>query len=139
MDFPTLSYTDTDGQHTVTLEAAATSIGRSPGQNIILLDPFVSRQHAVIVREDSTYTVMDRDSSHGTFLNGERVLKAALKSGDALQMGSLDAPRLHFQFDAGGERKAVPSSMVTSLLSSITEFPLPGEKRPPAAREMEQL
>jgi len=139
MDFPTLSYTDTDGQHTVKLESAATSIGRSPGQNIILLDPFVSRQHAVIVREDSTYTVMDRDSSHGTFLNGERVLKAALKSGDALQLGSLEAPRLHFQFDAGGERKAVPSSMVTSLLSSITEFPLPGEKRPPAAREMEQL
>jgi hypothetical protein len=29
--------------------------------------------------------------------------------------------------------------MVTSLLSSITEFPAENEKRPPAAREMEQL
>ena len=63
MDVPTLSYADTDGQHTVKLETAATTLGRSPGQNIILLDPFVSRQHAVIVVEGSTYTVMDRDSS----------------------------------------------------------------------------
>ena len=55
MDVPTLSYTDTDGQHTVKLEAAATSLGRSPGQNIILLDPFVSRQHAVIVEEGDLF------------------------------------------------------------------------------------
>jgi pSer/pThr/pTyr-binding forkhead associated (FHA) protein len=102
MAVPTLSYTDTDGQHTVKLETAATTLGRSPGQNIILLDPFVSRQHAVIVAENSTYTVMDRDSSHGTFLNGERVLKAVLKSGDVLQLGSLEAPRLNFLFDGAG-------------------------------------
>jgi phosphoserine phosphatase RsbU/P len=140
MDFPTLSYTDTDGQHTVKLEAPATTIGRSPGQNIILLDPFVSRQHAIIVREDETYTVMDRDSSHGTFLNGERVLKAVLKTGDALQLGSLEAPRLYYHFTGGGDKRpAAATSMVTSLLSSITEFPVSGEKRPPAAREMEQL
>jgi serine phosphatase RsbU (regulator of sigma subunit) len=140
MAVPTLSYTDTDGQHTVKLETAATTLGRSPGQNIILLDPFVSRQHAVIVAENSTYTVMDRDSSHGTFLNGERVLKAVLKSGDVLQLGSLEAPRLNFLFDGAGEHKpATATSMVTSLLSSITEFPVQGEKRPTAAREMEQL
>jgi serine phosphatase RsbU (regulator of sigma subunit)/pSer/pThr/pTyr-binding forkhead associated (FHA) protein len=140
MDVPTLSYADTDGQHTVKLETAATTLGRSPGQNIILLDPFVSRQHAVIVVEGSTYTVMDRDSSHGTFLNGERVLKAVLKSGDVLQLGSLEAPRLNFVFDGVGEQKpATATSMVTSLLSSITEFPAQGEKRPTAAREMEQL
>jgi len=140
MNVPTLSYTDTDGQHTVKLEAAATSLGRSPGQNIILLDPFVSRQHAVIVAEDSTYTLMDRGSSHGTYLNGERVEKAVLKAGDMLQLGSLEAPRLHFLFDGRAEPKsALATSMVTSLLSSITEFPAENEKRPPAAREMEQL
>ena len=140
MDVPTLSYTDTDGQHTVKLESAATSLGRSPGQNIILLDPFVSRQHPVIVAEDSTYTVLDRGSSHGTFLNGERVEKAVLKSGDMLQLGSLEAPRLHFLVNGTSEQRPAPvTSMVTSLLSSITEFPAEGEKRPTAAREMEQL
>jgi serine phosphatase RsbU (regulator of sigma subunit) len=83
---------------------------------------------------------MDRGSSHGTYLNGERVEKAVLKSGDMLQLGSLEAPRLHFLFDGIGERRPAPAtSMVTSLLSSITEFPAKGEKRPPAAREMEQL
>ena len=131
MDVPTLSYTDADGQHTVKLEIPATSLGRSPGQNIILLDPFVSRQHAVIVAEGSTYTVMDRGSSHGIYLNGERVEKAVLKSGDVLQLGSLEAPRLNFLFDGVGERRpAAATSMVTSLLSSITEFPAQGEKTP---------
>jgi serine phosphatase RsbU (regulator of sigma subunit) len=138
MDFPTLSYTDKEGHHFITLEAASTSIGRSPGQNIVLLDPFVSRQHAVIVREDEAYIVEDRDSSHGTFLNGERVQRAVLKSGDLLQMGSLEAPPLQCNFEPA-RAPAPQRNLVTSLLSSITEFPLPGDARLPGARGMEQL
>ena len=63
MDVATLSYTDTDGQHTVKLESAATSLGRSPGQNVILLDPFVSRQHAVIVMDGATWDMCRCTSS----------------------------------------------------------------------------
>jgi serine phosphatase RsbU (regulator of sigma subunit) len=141
MDFPTLGYTDTDGQHSVRLESVSTSIGRSPGQDIVLLDPFVSRQHAVIVRQDAeTYTVVDQNSSQGTYHNGVRVQRANLKSGDMLQMGSLEAPRLFFHFDTAQKREpAGPRSMATSFLSSIVEFPVPDTKHLPAAREMEQL
>ena len=140
MDFPTLSYTGSDGQHIFPLKSASTSIGRSPGQDIVLLDPFVSRQHAAIVLEEGTYAIVDRNSSHGTFVNGERVRRAALNSGDLLQLGSLEGPRLRFQFEVAHEQEPTARrSMVTSLLSSFSEFPLGDEKHRPAAQEMEQL
>jgi phosphoserine phosphatase RsbU/P len=133
MAFPTLSYTDTEGQHIVLLDRDITSIGRLPGQKVVLRDQCVSREHATIVRQNDTYSVVDLNSSHGTFLNGVRVQHAGLKSGDLLQLGSLEGPGVHFRWPAKHH------SMVTDLLSSITKFPLPDEKQLPAAREVEQL
>jgi serine phosphatase RsbU (regulator of sigma subunit) len=142
MSFATLSYSDEDGPHTVPLAAASVSIGRSPGQDIVLRDPFVSRQHSAIVRDNSTYTVVDQKSSHGTFLNGARVDRATLKTGDVLQLGSLDAPRLRFDLErtrAPESPSRVGATASLSLLSSIGEFRPSAVNAPPAAREMEQL
>jgi pSer/pThr/pTyr-binding forkhead associated (FHA) protein len=36
-------------------------------------DLSVSRCHAVILREGSEYTIIDQQSTHGTFLNGARI------------------------------------------------------------------
>jgi serine phosphatase RsbU (regulator of sigma subunit) len=140
MHVPTLSYNDADGQHSVALEKPTTTIGRSPGQDIVLRDPFVSRQHAIVVKEDSTYTVIDQNSSHGTFVNGDRIQRAVLKSGDLLQLGSLEGPKLLFYADAGrGQEAGTHTSNVTSLLSSLMEHPLSDKTQKPAAREMEKL
>ena len=92
MAFPTLSYTDADGQHDVLLDRQTTTIGRLPDQNVVLRDQSVSRQHATIVRENNSYSIVDRNSSHGTFLNGVRVQRAPLNAGDVLQLGSLKGP-----------------------------------------------
>jgi sigma-B regulation protein RsbU (phosphoserine phosphatase) len=136
----TLSYSDADGPHSVDLDRDSTSIGRSPTQDVVLSDPCVSRHHAAIVREGETYSVMDKTSTHGTFLNGVRVERAVLKAGDVLQMGSLLGPqlRIHLKRD-----KLTASTLFQSsageLLSSLSELRLPiGEARP-AAREMEKL
>jgi serine phosphatase RsbU (regulator of sigma subunit) len=141
MEFPTLSYSDSNGRHTVRLVGVSTSIGRSPGQDIMLPDAFVSRQHAIIVRQDAeTYTVVDQNSSHGTFHNGARVQRANLKSGDVLQLGSLEAAPIHFRFEPAQQREpAEPRNMATSFLASIAELSSPITKDIPAAREMEQL
>ena len=93
----TLSYSDANGPHSIDLDRDSTSIGRSPNQEFVLNDPCVSRHHAVIVREGNTYTVVDQNSTHGTFLNSKRVERAVLKFGDVLQMGSLKGPQLRFQ------------------------------------------
>jgi serine phosphatase RsbU (regulator of sigma subunit) len=112
------------------------SIGRSPDQDIVMRDPSVSRYHAVILREGSDYKVVDQQSTHGTFLNGARIQQAALRSGDLLQLGSLNAPGLRFQKD--GESTHPRRSSVSNVLSSLSELRPPGEPRRPA-HELEQL
>jgi len=140
MNVPRLSYTDADGAHSVVLDSVSTSLGRSAGQNVVLRDAFVSRRHAIIVREGSTYTVVDQESRHGTFLNTVRVQRAALKPGDVLQLGSLQGPMLRFQFQPLSEEgDGAPRSTVTQLLKSLNEFATPDGEHRPATREIEKL
>jgi serine phosphatase RsbU (regulator of sigma subunit) len=140
MAFATLSYADQEGQHDVLLDRNSISIGRLPDQDIVLRDQCVSRQHASIVLEGDSYSVVDRNSSRGTYLNGVRVDRAPLKPGDLLQLGSLEGPRLHFHFQASPGRDSTgQTTTLGNLLSSISQFPQGGNERPPAAREMEQL
>jgi sigma-B regulation protein RsbU (phosphoserine phosphatase) len=136
MDVLMLCYSDLDGQHRIALERGVMSIGRSPDQDIVMRDPSVSRYHAVILREGSDYKVVDQQSTHGTFLNGARIQQAALRSGDLLQLGSLNAPGLRFQKD--GESTHPRRSSVSNVLSSLSELRPPGEPRRPA-HELEQL
>lgn len=141
MNFPTLVYSDGNGSHTVPLQAVSTSVGRSPSQDIVLLEPFVSRQHAIIVRQDpETYTVVDQNSTHGVFHNGTRVQHANLQHGDILQMGSLEAPKIQFNFEPAQEAEPVEQlTVATSFLASIAELSQSTTEHPPAARGMEQL
>ena len=140
MGIVSLSYSDADGPHSVDLDHESTSIGRSPDQNIVLSDPCVSRHHAVIVRDDETYTVLDQSSTHGTFLNARRIERAILNFEDVLQMGSLTGPKLRFHLREGDSATiSLSQSRVSDLLSSLNEFRLPSEKLRPRAREMEKL
>jgi signal transduction histidine kinase len=62
-------------------------IGRGVDNKIRILDTEVSRRHAVIEFADDRYTVVDSNSSNGTFLNGSPVRSHALKGGDHIQLG----------------------------------------------------
>lgn len=48
----------------------------------------VSTVHARLVRAESGWTIVDEGSRNGTFVNGERVARAALRDGDLLEIGS---------------------------------------------------
>jgi Nif-specific regulatory protein len=63
-------------------------IGRDAEMEVVLCDTKVSRHHATIVHEDAGWVVLDAESRHGTFVNGERVVRHALHDGDQLQIGS---------------------------------------------------
>jgi phosphoserine phosphatase RsbU/P len=135
-----LVFSDGDGEHMVVLDHASTSIGRSPSQDVVLRDAAVSRQHAAIELDGGTYLVVDRHSTHGTFLNGVRVERAVLEPGDVLQMGSLKGPQLRFQLHnldttTGSARDDSATDLFLSLKDSLHP---PGETKT-AAREMEQL
>jgi pSer/pThr/pTyr-binding forkhead associated (FHA) protein len=64
-------------------------IGRDPKKcQIILNDPEVSTVHAVIKKNMVEMTIEDLNSSNGTILNGQRINKSVISSGDEFVIGS---------------------------------------------------
>src|SRR5471030_436034 len=49
------------------------TVGRDPGNDIILRDPKVSRHHAEIVFERGFFVLHDLASANGTYVNAKRV------------------------------------------------------------------
>lgn len=74
-------------------------VGRSEECDIFLLDPSVSRRHAVVAIEGGAPIVRDVGSTNGTLVNGERVKERQLAEGDEVTFGKTtlrletDAPR----------------------------------------------
>jgi pSer/pThr/pTyr-binding forkhead associated (FHA) protein len=64
------------------------TIGRDPGNDIILRDPKVSRHHAEIVFERGFFVLHDLASANGTYVNGKRVRVAPMTHGAKVRMGN---------------------------------------------------
>jgi pSer/pThr/pTyr-binding forkhead associated (FHA) protein len=85
-----------DGQPPISLDSYAADrdsaivIGRSPKEaQLVLRDPGVSRQHAMVERNSMTggLVIVDMASTNGVILNGQRVARAALRAGDRIEIG----------------------------------------------------
>lgn len=73
---------------TFKLDAPLTNIGRDAEQcQIVLNDPEVSKVHAIIKKNIVNVTIEDNNSSNGIILNGERINKAELTTGDEFIIG----------------------------------------------------
>lgn len=67
------------------------SLGRHVENDIVLKDPFVSKSHLQIVKDEDEFFLEDLNSANGTFLNGEKVLDAIkLNNGDKLTIGNIE-------------------------------------------------
>ncbi len=64
------------------------TVGRDPGNDIILRDPKVSRHHAEIVFERGFFVLHDLASANGTYVNAKRIRVAPLTHGAKLRMGN---------------------------------------------------
>jgi pSer/pThr/pTyr-binding forkhead associated (FHA) protein len=69
------------------LNKELTTIGRHPDSDIYLDDITVSRRHAEILKDGSSYVVKDVGSLNGTYVNKERIEQYTLRNGDELQIG----------------------------------------------------
>jgi sigma-B regulation protein RsbU (phosphoserine phosphatase) len=140
----TLTYDDATGQRAIAIDRASMTLGRSPDRDIVLHDPLVSRQHAVLQRNGNSWTIEDQNSTHGTFLNSVRVSRAALKSGDTLQLGSVHGQKLQFHIQPPEPTTTISSEFLDTtsfhdLLHSFQELQAPKDHQRPATRDMEQL
>ncbi|HEY0840616.1 MAG TPA: adenylate/guanylate cyclase domain-containing protein [Vulgatibacter sp.] len=64
------------------------TIGRQPGNTIVLLDREVSKEHALVERVGADWFFRDLGSSNGSFVNGRRTNSCMLRHGDELLMGT---------------------------------------------------
>jgi len=66
------------------------NIGRSDESDVFLVDPSVSRKHAVIDVDAGWPIVHDLESTNGTFVNGERIETRRLSEGDVVAFGKTE-------------------------------------------------
>jgi DNA-binding NtrC family response regulator len=66
------------------------TIGSASGNDLVVEDPRVSREHCRIVHEPSGYLVEDLGSTNGTAVNRVRVREAYVRSGAVLGLGGVE-------------------------------------------------
>lgn len=93
-----------------TFEQPEVSLGRTSDNDFVLLDPGVSRKHALIVHENRKTFIQDLGSANGVTVNGSGVSRHQLNSGDVIALGPVV---LLFEETAGARavrrRPRVPS------------------------------
>jgi pSer/pThr/pTyr-binding forkhead associated (FHA) protein len=89
------------------------SIGRGPGNDLVINDSRASRNHAVIrLQADKQYYVLDQGSSNGTLLNGRRItIPSALKSGDEIQIANHQLAFVDSAAQGGNAAEVNPEDM----------------------------
>ncbi|MGA2450791.1 MAG: GGDEF domain-containing protein [Polyangiaceae bacterium] len=66
-----------------------TLVGRGKTAHVRIDDPGASRSHArIVVSDDGKYVLEDLGSTNGTFVDGVRVERVELKSGDRIRFGA---------------------------------------------------
>ena len=74
-----------DGGEPVTIDKDVTVVGRqSEHCDLVLTRKSVSKIHCVIAKTDGLLFVRDLDSTNGTKVNGQRIVRGALLPGDQL-------------------------------------------------------
>ncbi|MCP5111922.1 MAG: FHA domain-containing protein, partial [bacterium] len=102
-------------------------IGRQADNDIVIRDNRASRRHARIVAEDGEYWVEDLGSQNGVYINGRKVDRNLLTSGDVLSFGVADSYELTFQLDEG------------ELTKLLGQFPAPSKLASAGAQNLEKL
>jgi diguanylate cyclase (GGDEF)-like protein len=102
------------------LENERCIVGRDRDADVRIEDAGISRQHARIIRGGSgQYFVEDTNSTNGTFIEGRRVHRVELHSGDHVQFG----PNTALAFSLKDARE---QELARQLYESSTRDPLTG-------------
>ena len=70
-----------------TLERDEILIGRRTDSDIIFAYPFVSRQHAKLIKSEACHSILNLSEAHSTYVNGTRIERQQLQSGDRINLG----------------------------------------------------
>jgi len=87
------------------------TVGRLSESDIVIMNPYVSRRHLRISPRGSDYLAADLNSTHGTFVNGTRIVEQKLNDGDCITLGR-DQVRIEFH---SGERIPLQQGTMLSM------------------------
>ncbi|HHV39045.1 MAG TPA: FHA domain-containing protein [Tepidimicrobium sp.] len=66
-------------------------LGRANNNEIIIRDPYVSKNHLKLVKDEGDYYLEDLNSANGTYVNGNRIMDVVrLKNGDRIRVGQVE-------------------------------------------------
>lgn len=72
------------------------TIGRARNNNVIIKDPYVSKEHSRIILDENNYYIEDLGSANGTYINGEKILDVTvLSDGDRIRIGNIEFLFIH--------------------------------------------
>ncbi|HZJ68182.1 MAG TPA: FHA domain-containing protein, partial [Kofleriaceae bacterium] len=112
------------------LSLSVIKLGKVPSAHLKLDDETVSRMHAIIeVNGPGDVSIIDLGSTKGTFVNGQKVNKAKLQSGDTIVVGET---RIELAISSGEEDEPTKVSLAHAPAPAaevIASTPRP----PPAA------
>ena len=81
------------------------TVGRGPDNAIRIDDPSVSGRHAQLQRVGDIYRLKDLDSTNGTLVNGQKINETALRFGDRIRFGKIEAL---FESDVSDQAQPLP-------------------------------
>jgi hypothetical protein len=84
-----------------------TTIGRTAENDVRIDAEFISRRHAVVLRVGTDTVIEDLKSTNGTYVNGQRISRRALKNGDVVALGSME---FHFSVNHSNQSMEHSSS-----------------------------
>ncbi|MDR1169678.1 MAG: FHA domain-containing protein [Prevotellaceae bacterium] len=70
------------------------TVGRNPGNNVVINDLLVSKNHCQIIQDDyGNFSLVDNNSTNGTFVNGQRRQgQVRLNRPDIVRIGNTTLP-----------------------------------------------
>ncbi|NCN27103.1 AgmX/PglI C-terminal domain-containing protein [bacterium] len=102
-------------------------LGRILSADLRIPSMRVSRIHALIENlEDGHYRITDLASTHGTFVNGDRVVERILKAGDSLKLADIE---VNLEYEVYPTLTAVPKPKDPSIVApraSVERAPFEG-------------
>ncbi len=114
-------------QGTFSMGKGELTIGRNPGNDILIENAGVSRRHAVIKWTGDHAVIEDLGSANGTFVNGQRITSRQLQDGDEVLVlnhrlvyrlpREAAAPKIEMAGDIGQKTMYIDSSAVAQAVA----------------------
>jgi chromosome segregation ATPase len=101
----------------VSLTGQKIAVGRDDDNDFVLEDTWISRHHAVLVRNDDGYLLRDLGSRNGCFVNGQRIQEKPLQAGDRVRLGETE-----FRYESIPETASADATRLAEAETTIRDL-----------------